>query len=163
MLYAKQLFAYAQFQWKIEDDSAWDLIYKTLYKIADVFSSKEINTDKELKAYIFRTFINYIKNHKRDFNRKMDGAQIISIHENLKENQIEQTPISKELQLVQQYLEDLESWKRILLLLRSQGMPYSDITRYVDKPENQLKVYYGRLKSQMADKLAKLKREQHGN
>ncbi|MCE3281192.1 MAG: hypothetical protein K0S44_3383 [Bacteroidetes bacterium] len=50
-------------------------------------------------------------------------------------------------------LEKMEDWERMLLLMRSEGQPYSVIAKYIDKPENQLKVYYQRLKEQLTKKL----------
>jgi DNA-directed RNA polymerase specialized sigma24 family protein len=50
-------------------------------------------------------------------------------------------------------LDKLEEWERILLLMRGQNMPYGEISKYVDKPERQLKVYYARLKKQMTEKI----------
>jgi DNA-directed RNA polymerase specialized sigma24 family protein len=37
--------------------------------------------------------------------------------------------------------------------MRGQNMPYGEISKYVDKPERQLKVYYARLKKQMTEKI----------
>jgi hypothetical protein len=37
--------------------------------------------------------------------------------------------------------------------MRSQDVPYSEIVKYTGKTEDQLKVYYGRLKKKLADKL----------
>ncbi|MBK6985309.1 MAG: hypothetical protein IPH32_11365 [Bacteroidetes bacterium] len=53
--------------------------------------------------------------------------------------------------ILQQELEKLEDWQRILLLMRGQDMPYSKISEFVKKPENQLKVYYARLKKQLTE------------
>lgn len=50
-------------------------------------------------------------------------------------------------------LEKMEDWQRMLLLMRSEGWSYADISKYVDKPENQLKVYYQRLKEQLSKRL----------
>jgi DNA-directed RNA polymerase specialized sigma24 family protein len=41
----------------------------------------------------------------------------------------------------------------MLLLMRSQNIPYEEISRHVGKPETQLKVYYQRLKERLMKKL----------
>lgn len=41
----------------------------------------------------------------------------------------------------------------MLLLLRSQDMPYSEIAKFVNKPEDQLKVYYSRLKKALTKRM----------
>ena len=48
---------------------------------------------------------------------------------------------------------EFEDWQRVLLLMRSQEVPYSEIAKYVNKPEEQLKVYYSRLKNVLTAKM----------
>jgi DNA-directed RNA polymerase specialized sigma24 family protein len=55
------------------------------------------------------------------------------------------------MRLLKAELDKLEDWQRILLLMHSQGCSYADIAKYVNKPEHQLKVYYGRLKNRLAE------------
>lgn len=62
--------------------------------------------------------------------------------------------------MLREELEKLEDWQRILLLMRSQEMPYSEIAKYVNKPEEQLKVYYSRLKNALTVKM--IEREKKG-
>ncbi|MCI5056284.1 MAG: hypothetical protein MRY83_09255, partial [Flavobacteriales bacterium] len=50
-------------------------------------------------------------------------------------------------------MEKLEEWQRTLLLMRAQSYTYEEIAPYVDKPANQLKVYYMRLKKRIYDNL----------
>jgi hypothetical protein len=45
----------------------------------------------------------------------------------------------------------MEDWERILLLMRGQNIPYSEISKFVHKPEKQLKVYYARLKKKLLE------------
>ena len=63
-------------------------------------------------------------------------------------------------------MDKLEEWQRILLLMRGQDMPYNEISAFVNKPENQLKVYYARLKKQLLEnvsaELNKLNAVSHG-
>ena len=46
-------------------------------------------------------------------------------------------------------LAKMQDWERILLLLRSQDMPYADIAKFVSKPADQLKVYYQRARKKL--------------
>ena len=50
-------------------------------------------------------------------------------------------------------LEQFEDWKRILLLMKAQNFSYDEISKYVDKPSDQLKVYYMRAKGILTDKV----------
>lgn len=56
-------------------------------------------------------------------------------------------------------LDDLEDWERILIHQRGLGMAYENIAKFVDKPENQLKVYYSRIKIKIQNELLKRMRE----
>ncbi len=47
----------------------------------------------------------------------------------------------------------MQDWERMLLLMRSEGRAYSEIATYIDKPENQLKVCYQRLKELITKQL----------
>jgi DNA-directed RNA polymerase specialized sigma24 family protein len=67
----------------------------------------------------------------------------------------EETPeiSSLKMNLLKEELEKLDDWERMLLLLRSQDMPYATIAKFVNKPEEQLKVYYSRLKTALAKRM----------
>jgi DNA-directed RNA polymerase specialized sigma24 family protein len=52
-------------------------------------------------------------------------------------------------------LEQFEDWKRVLLLMRAQNFSYDEISKYVNKPSEQLKVYYLRAKQILTDKVNK--------
>ena len=60
-----------------------------------------------------------------------------------------------ELKILEEELDNLEDWQRILLLMRSQEIPYSAISKFVNKPKYQLKVYYARLKKLISEKINK--------
>jgi DNA-directed RNA polymerase specialized sigma24 family protein len=53
------------------------------------------------------------------------------------------------MQILDACLAKLPDWERVLLLLRSQDMPYTEIARYVHKPAEQLKVYHQRAKTKL--------------
>lgn len=59
------------------------------------------------------------------------------------------------LELVAETLQTMETWERVLLRCRALDIPYEDISRYVEKPPKQLKVYHGRVKQKFAEKLRK--------
>ena len=65
----------------------------------------------------------------------------------------EQKAENVSMTLLKEELEGLEDWERILLLLRIQDMPYSEIAKHVGKPVEQLKVYYQRLKDKVTKKV----------
>jgi RNA polymerase sigma factor (sigma-70 family) len=154
--FGKKLYAYAIHSWKCEEDVAWDLIYQSLYKTAAGFEKYSFESEEKLAAFLFRVFINCLRNHYRDQKKATDGMTRTDLEsqevQNRPQQQAEQ-PAGEKMRRLKDELGKMEDWERILLLMRSDGRPYSEIATYVNKPENQLKVYYQRLKKQIADKL----------
>jgi RNA polymerase sigma factor (sigma-70 family) len=166
--YAKKLLAYTIKTYLPDKDDAWSVVYKTLYKIADVAAEREFENEFKFTGFIFKTHINYLRNFLRDNKTFEKHNQEVELHENFTDREPETQPTQNlPLTILQQELEKLEDWQRILLLMRGQDMPYSKISEFVNKPENQLKVYYARLKKQLTDnvnaELEKIKTPQHVN
>jgi RNA polymerase sigma factor (sigma-70 family) len=158
--YSKKLLIYASRTWSMEEDVAWDLIYKTIYKTADVISKYEFQNEQKFASFIFKIFINHIRDHLRQSKTATHGVREVELSD-LIINTYHQDSSSKSnsnhlLKILEEELNKLEDWQRILLLLRSQNMPYSDIATYVNKPEKQLKVYYARLKDQLTKRVQEL-------
>jgi len=164
--YGKKLLFYALKNWNIDEDEAWDLIYKTLYKTIETFNNYVFEDEQKFCSFIFKIFINYLRNHYRDTNRIKEKLNFVHYSEKNSENNFlktekevnekiiekdleEEVPESEMMKLLKEELNYLNEWERILMLLRAQNMPYSEIVKYVDKPEEQLKVYYQRLKNKI--------------
>ena len=145
--YGAKLCAYAVNKWNLKEDDSWDLVYKTLYKIEKSIADYQFDNEEKFAAFVFKVFINYLRNYHRDTKKeiKTDPLNDWDTVENEKSNISD----SQELKILNKELDLLEDWQRILLLLRAQGMPYSEIEKYTNKPEKQLKVYYGRLKKRI--------------
>lgn len=154
--YGARLCSYGMHSWKLTEDEAWDLTYKTLYRILDVFPKYDFQDSSKFQSFLFTTHINYIKNHFRDHKTQLEHVHV-DLHENISgENQGEDAAIILEntkLKALQEVLEELEDWQRILVLMRTDGRSYSEIAAFVDKPENQLKVYYQRIKERIIKKI----------
>ena len=157
--YGRKLLGYATKNWKTGEDEAWDLIYKTIYKVADTIKNYEFETEQAFASFVFRIFINNLKDHIRKQKKVLDGLTEVQLHDNLtgpeEPNESSASP-NKPLEILKSELDKLEDWERILVLMRSQEMPYSEIAKYVDKPENQLKTYYARLKKQLSERVTAL-------
>lgn len=153
--YGKKLFAYATAYWNVTEDEAWNLIYKTLYKVLDSHSKYEFASEEKFASFIFKIFINYLRNHYRDTKaKKMFAFQAMDDVDLSSKQETEPFEISNiKLTQLNEVLDSMESWERMLLLMRSEGRPYSEIASYVEKPESQLKVYYQRLKDRLTKKL----------
>ncbi len=158
-LYAQKLFRYATKNWKVAEDDAWDLIYKTIYKVADSVTNYEFKSEQAFASFIFKILINNMKDHLRRQKKMGENQTEIPLHDNMANaepgNEVTGVP-NRPLEILNQELEKLEDWQRILLLMRSQDIAYSEISKYVNKPENQLKTYYARLKKQLMERVTAL-------
>lgn len=154
--YANKLLVYSVRHYTIDEDDAWTVVYKTIYKMADTLGGYQFENEQKRAAFIFRTHINFLKNYFRDQKSFEKHHLEVELQDHLHDKEPEPEPEHKpneNLRLLQQELDKLEDWQRILLLMRGQDMPYSKIAEFVNKPESQLKVYYARLKKQLTDKL----------
>ncbi len=152
--YGKKLYSYAIRTWNVSEDEAWTLIYKTLYKVIDTLGNYTFETEEKFASFVFRIFINYLRNHYRD-TKKEEGfvtTDLEKVEKHAGGTQAE-SAVNPKLKVLDEELDKMEDWQRMLLLLRSEGMAYSQIAKFIDKPENQLKVYYQRLKEQLTKKL----------
>jgi RNA polymerase sigma factor (sigma-70 family) len=153
--YGKKLYSYAIRSWNLNEDIAWDLIYKTIYKTLESYENYKFESEEKFGSFIFKIFINNLRNHYRDNkkNKEFEFTAMDDVDLSSKEAvDFDHKPSPKMIAL-NEVLEKMEDWERMLLLMRSEGRAYSDIAKYIDKPENQLKVYYQRLKEQLIKKL----------
>jgi len=153
--YGKKLYSYAIRTWKLNEDDAWNLIYKTLYKVIETHKNYTFETEDKFASFVFKLFINYLRNDYRDKkNNTLDvsSADLSTMQLHSGGVQTEVLPNQK-LVVLSEELDKMEDWQRMLLLMRSEGRPYSEIAQYIDKPEQQLKVYYQRLKENITKKL----------
>ena len=155
--FGKKLYAYAIHQWKIGEDEAWDIVYKTLYKVIETYKKYQFENEEKFAGFIFKIFINYLRNHYHDTKKKNENLAVTDITPNELNNKpisiIIESPADPKLIALNEELEKMEDWQRMLLLMRSEGMAYNEIAKYINKPEEQLKVYYQRLKESITKKL----------
>jgi DNA-directed RNA polymerase specialized sigma24 family protein len=60
--YGRKLYSYAIRHWNLQEDDAWELTYKTLYRILETYSKYSFESEKKFGAFVFTTFINYLRN-----------------------------------------------------------------------------------------------------
>ena len=155
--YGKKLYGYAIVKWKLNEDDAWELVYKTFYKVIHVIDDYTFENENKFVGFLFKIYLNYLRNHYRDTKtKKLEIVELTETHESLsaekheqKINGVKRSPLLKCLQKV---LQSMEDWQRIILLMRAQDYAYEEIAKYVNKPVEQLKVYHMRLKKSATDK-----------
>jgi RNA polymerase sigma factor (sigma-70 family) len=152
--YAEKLFAYTKKNYSIAVDDIWTLVYKTIYKMAEVKDRYTFENEFKRSGFVFKTHINFLRNYFRDTKLFESNLQQVEMTADLaSKDESAPTPESPRMSLLQKELDKLEDWQRILLLMRGQDMPYSQIATFVGKPEGQLKVYYARLKKQLLENI----------
>ena len=156
--YGKKLYGFAVCKWKVDEDEAWDLIYKTLYKIIEVIDRYKFETESKFNGFVYQVFINNLRNHYNE--KKNKHVETIKLEEkhgsNLNENKndiADQKPDNPYMKCLKIILEQFEDWKRVLLLMKAQEFSYEEISRYVNKPAEQLKVYYMRARLNLTEKV----------
>lgn len=153
--YGKKLYGYAISKWNLNEDEAWDIIYKTLYKVVEVIDNYSFENENKFIGFVFKIFINYLRNNYRDKkNKQIDTVELTEKDERrmIDKSTTEYTEVlSDQMKCLQEQLKKLEDWKRIVLLMRAQNYSYEEIAKYAHKPADQLKVYHMRLKKEVTD------------
>jgi RNA polymerase sigma factor (sigma-70 family) len=160
--YGKKLYAYATSNWKMNEDEVWDIVYKTLYKIVEATATHTFESEQKFSSFTFTTFINYLRNYYRDKKTKQEPELVELKDSHIKKVQADE-PVNDKVKLLNRELSKLQDWERILLLMRGQDIAYSEIAKYVDKPQEQLKVYYQRLKKLLAERMNEVMNQQNKN
>ncbi|MEM7035954.1 MAG: sigma-70 family RNA polymerase sigma factor [Bacteroidota bacterium] len=172
--YGKKLFSYAVSSWNMDEDTSWELVYETLYKAIAKIDSYEFASEKKFGSFLFTIFCNNLRRHYRDKKKREERLSFSTFNElnfeasksnpemaaerKVQEKMVKasveayQEPDSGNdtmMQIMEDCLAKMQDWERVLLLLRSQDMPYTEIARYVSKPADQLKVYHQRAKKKL--------------
>jgi RNA polymerase sigma factor (sigma-70 family) len=151
--YASRLLSYTRKHYHLGEDEAINLVYKTIYRMADVYDRYSFENEQKRRAFVFKTYLNYLRNHYRD-NKSFESRNYkVELAEYRSSNEDTEPPVNPRVALLQSLLDKMEDWERILLLMRGQDIPYSEISKFVQKPEKQLKVYYGRLKKKLLEEM----------
>jgi RNA polymerase sigma-70 factor (ECF subfamily) len=172
--YGKRLYGYAVTSWQLSEDEAWNLVYQALLKTISNYRRYEFESEKKFSSFVFSIFCNLLRHHYRDEKKRTARVSLLSFDEALfeeaKDNPTLQAEREVQAKLVEEFvrsyweeqpaseiylnclqsaLEEMEDWERILLLQRAQQVPYSEIAHFVNKPEDQLKVYHQRARKKL--------------
>lgn len=172
--YGTKLYSYAMGSWRLDEDTAWEIVYETLFKAVEKIDHYEFPTEKKFGSFLFTIFCNNLRRHYRDTKKREEHLSFSTFNElnfeesksnpemgterRVQEQMVEQSVeayrepeegSSTLMGIMEACLEKMKDWERVLLLLRSQNMPYTEIARYVHKPAEQLKVYHQRAKKKL--------------
>lgn len=172
--YGTKLYSYAVSSWRLDEDTAWEIVYETLFKAVEKIDHYEFPTEKKFGSFLFTIFCNNLRRHYRDTKKREEHLSFSTFNElnfeesksnpemsterRVQEHMVEQSVeafrepeegSSTLMNIMEACLAKMKDWERVLLLLRSQNMPYTEIARYVHKPSEQLKVYHQRAKKKL--------------
>ncbi|MEM0997376.1 MAG: sigma-70 family RNA polymerase sigma factor [Bacteroidota bacterium] len=172
--YGKKLYSYAINSWHLDEDTTWEIVYETLYKTIAKIDNYEFTSEKKFGSFLFTIFCNNLRRHYRDKKKREERLSFSTFNEQnfeaaksdpelyterkVQEQMVEaslqsyrqpETPEDSLMKIMEACLAKMQDWERILLLLRSQDMPYGEIAKYVSKPADQLKVYYQRARKKL--------------
>ncbi len=155
--YGKKLYRFAVAKWKVSEDDAWELVYKTLYNVIKVSDRYIFESEEKFTGFLFKMFVNFLRNHYRDTKTKgIVETELLEKHEKIihdrKEPEEEKESTNPLMRCLQKALAILDDWQRVLLLMRAQDHSYEDISKYVSRPQDQLKVYHMRFKKIVTEK-----------
>lgn len=176
--YGKKLYSYGLKSWNMNEDDCWEMVYQTLYKVLEKVEAYAFESEKKFGSFVFTVFCNLLRRHYRDTKRISEHLSFSNFNESLfdasrgdgslaternvqtritamsMENYRDENVVESPLMLaLDEVLDELEAWQRILVLQRAQNRPYNEIAEFVDKPANQLKVYYSRIMKKVEKKL----------
>ena len=160
--YGKSLLAYALKNWKTDEDTAWELIYKTFDSVIENINRYSFESEKKFSSFVLLSFLNNLRNHYRNQKKNVTILSEDNLDSHANYSEEEETTDSEQMKNLKEALAGLEDWERMLLLLRAQKMPYAEIGKYIDKPIDQMKVYHARLKQKITKQLNQKKEVYHG-
>lgn len=150
--YGKKLYGFAIHKWKVSEDEAWDLVYKTLYKILEVIDRYTFESESNLNGFVFQAFINNLRNHYKE--QKQKKMETVELNDKMSSpEKKEEGPENIYMRCLKKILEQFDDWKRVLLLMKAQNFSYEEISVYVNRPTEQLKTYYMRAKESLTEKV----------
>lgn len=132
-------------------ETAEDLTSKVFFKVL-----KKINTYKEgnasFKTWLYtvarNTVIDHYRSQKKDYN--IDDIWDLSNKEDVAEN----VEVSMQIEKVKEYLKDLKTDQREIMMLRLwQGLSYKEIAEVIGKSEANCKMIYSRTVKKMRENL----------
>jgi RNA polymerase sigma factor (sigma-70 family) len=178
-LYADKFFGYAVKKWLFSEDDAMNVVYQTLETLVLKISSYEFESKAHFENFIFKVFINFLRQQFRQNRKKQQEVSFTSLSEAELDNQGEpmdflkiessfssdtfneyyqtDTSDNPKLILLQKALEQLEKSDKELLLLRAQNFTYDEIAAMLKIENNQLKVKHHRAKARLLKLLEQIK------
>jgi len=169
--YGRPFHRFALDKWKLDEEDAWEIVYKTLETMVLKLPGYEFESQAKFDGFLFTVFTNFLRQRLRAMRSKQlpqlvffDLQEEFVLPANVREALTKQAfsdyyasenNDSSRMQEFKACLESLPQPDRDLLLLRAQNYSYDEIAALLGMENSQLKVKYHRAK----EKLIKLLNE----
>lgn len=168
--YGSKFYAYAFRRWNLNEDDAWDVVYRTLEVLVLKLSDYHFESQSKFEGFMYTVLLNFIRQHFRSKRiREQKDLQFIGIDDEIGDydvgRQINQTAFdeyyssemteSAAMIHFKNSLQKLDESDRDLLLLRAQNYSYDEIASLLKIENRQLKVKYHRAKKKLLEILEK--------
>ncbi len=166
--YGDRLYGYAIRNWSFDEDTSWDLVYKTFDNIKKlILSGTTFDSEAHFTSYVFRAFINNLKYAYRTLQKQQiefvplpetndeglsdeDSDEVCSDQLDVEElkDYSDNSDNAQVVFKVNAVLEQMDQSDREILLLRAQDFSYKQIAAMLkcEEKEGQLKVKHLRAK-----------------
>ncbi|MDR3715878.1 MAG: sigma-70 family RNA polymerase sigma factor [Puia sp.] len=176
LLYERYARPFARFgvdKWKMDEDDAWDIVYKTLQTLVLKLSNYDFVSQAKFDSFLFKVYGNFLRQRLRELRSKnipeldffdLEEENYLPSHvrealskqafSSFYASEISESPLIRELRTA---LETLPQIDQELLLLRAQNYSYDQIADLLGVENNQLKVKYHRAKEKLLKQLNETK------
>lgn len=163
--YGKKFYSYCLTRWHLNEDEAWEVVYKTLEALVLKLSNYSFESERDFERFIFRVLINFLRQHYRAAQAKVKDIEFIDIEgidsaktfekflsaSAVKDYYKTESLDSPILNRLTTALEKLDQTDRDLLLLRAQNFTYEEIASMLQTEDAQLKVRHHRAKKKLIE------------
>ncbi|MEP6676766.1 MAG: sigma factor-like helix-turn-helix DNA-binding protein [Ferruginibacter sp.] len=174
--YGQKFYTYGVKKWFLNEDDAWDVVYKTLETLVLKLPEYEFESQSHFDNLIFKIFVNFLRQTFRKNRKNQQNKVYLEDLENNPDEETDEEELGEtmETQLDRQSFEqfyssgkienpkllqlkevlaDMNSTDRDILLLRAQNYSYEEISGMLKIENNQLKVKHHRLRKKLLELL----------
>jgi len=163
--YGKKFYSYCLTRWHLNEDEGWEVVYKTLETLVLKLSNYSFENRRDFERFIFRVLINFLRQHYRTAQSKVNDVEFIDIDavdsdktfekyltaSAVREYYKTESLDSPLLNHLTGALDKLDQIDRDLLLLRAQNFTYEEIATLLQIEDAQLKVKHHRAKKKLIE------------
>lgn len=169
--YGNKFYGYAIMKWKLNEDEAWDVVYKTLDTLILKLSEYSFESKHHFENFLFKVFINYLRQYYRNNRKNQHNVVYMDMSSaSFDDSENTQEHLAIDKQVIKEYnqseylenpkllafveaLQKLEELDRDILLLKAQNYSYKEISLMLNLEDEQLKVRHHRAKQKLLKQL----------